>query len=77
MYMNTTDQTLTISDLNSIKSVIETACNRGAFRADEMKAVGTVYEKLSSFLTVVAVQAQAQAQVDPEADNQQSQGDPQ
>lgn len=71
--MNTEDQTLTLTDLSSIKNLIETACNRGAFRAEEMKTVGTVYEKLAGFLNNVAEQARAAA----EADNQQSQGESQ
>jgi sulfur relay (sulfurtransferase) complex TusBCD TusD component (DsrE family) len=50
---------ITIQDLHAIKVCIEAAASRGAYRADEMKSVGTVYEKLSAFLQ--AAQAQASA----------------
>jgi hypothetical protein len=71
--MNTDDQNLTLTDLSSIKNLIEVACNRGAFRAEEMTTVGAVYEKLAGFLNNVAEQARAAA----EADNQLSQGESQ
>ena len=70
--MNTDNQNLTLTDLSSIKNLIEVACNRGAFRAEEMTTVGAVYEKLAGFLNNVAEQARA-----AEADNQLSQGESQ
>lgn len=52
---------LTINDLNTIKSIIDLASSRGAFKAgQEMVAVGQTYAKLSSFLEAVAKQAEAQ-----------------
>jgi hypothetical protein len=48
---------LTITDMVSIKNIIDAACNRGAFKASEMKHVGELYEKLGHFIE--AVQAQA------------------
>jgi hypothetical protein len=45
---------LTISDLQSIKQVIDVASQRGAFKPNEMVAVGTIYSKLESFLAAVA-----------------------
>ena len=48
----TTD--LTISDLNALKTVIDVATQRGAFKAAEMEAVGKVYNKLNNFLATVA-----------------------
>jgi hypothetical protein len=50
----TTD--LTISDLNALKTVIDVATQRGAFKAGEMEAVGKVYNKLSAFLATVTPQ---------------------
>ena len=38
------------SDLSAIKSIIDVATQRGAFRAAELEAVGKVYNKLSLFL---------------------------
>ena len=45
---------LTINDLNALKTVIDVATQRGAFKAAEMEAVGKVYNKLSNFLASVS-----------------------
>jgi hypothetical protein len=42
---------LTIADLASMQALIEAACTRGAFRANEMRQVGELYDKLASFLS--------------------------
>jgi hypothetical protein len=47
---------LTVQDLTAIKQIIDVASSRGAFRANEMATVGTVYNKLESFLGAVAAQ---------------------
>ena len=44
---------LTITDLNNIKQIIDLASSRGAFRPNEMVAVGTVYNKLQNFLNSI------------------------
>jgi hypothetical protein len=44
---------LTIADLTNLRSVIDVASQRGAFRAAEMSAVGAVFNKLNSFLEAV------------------------
>lgn len=49
------DNDLNINDLNAIKQIIDVASSRGAFKANEMEAVGKVYNKLSNFLAQVAV----------------------
>lgn len=59
--MNTLQQ-LTLNDLSSIKELLNTACIRGAFKAQEMSTVGAVYDKLENFLNFVISQAEAQAQ---------------
>ena len=53
---------LSITDLAVLKNIIDLACTRGAFRAQEMKAVGEVYEKLTTFLDTVIKQAEAEMQ---------------
>lgn len=60
---------ITIADLNLIKEIIDLASTRGAFRAAEMKEIGDVYNKLTSFLE--AVLAQAKAQEESQASNTQ------
>ncbi len=44
---------LNISDLQALKSIIDVASSRGAFKASELAAVGTVYNKLTNFLNTV------------------------
>lgn len=51
---------LNISDLNAMKTIIDIASSRGAFKPNEMMAVGQTYTKLSNFLDQVAKQAEAQ-----------------
>ena len=49
---NTTE--LTINDLNAMKVIIDIASSRGAFKPNEMVAVGQTYTKLTAFLENVA-----------------------
>jgi hypothetical protein len=48
---------LTVQDLQALKSIIDVASSRGAFRPNEMTAVGNVYTKLETFLKAVATQS--------------------
>lgn len=50
---------LTINDLNALKTIIDIASSRGAFKPNEMVAVGQTYTKLTTFLEAVAKQAEA------------------
>ena len=52
---------LTITDMVSIKNIIDAACTRGAFKASEMKLVGELYEKLGLFIESVQAQAVEQS----------------
>ena len=47
---------LTVQDLGALKNIIDVAAQRGAFKPNEMQAVGTVYNKLSGFLDAVSKQ---------------------
>ena len=53
---------LTVQDLQSIKSIIDVASQRGAFKPNEMAVVGTTYTKLETFLNAVQAQQPAQEQ---------------
>jgi len=44
---------LTVQDLGVIRSVIDVATQRGAFKANELEAVGKTYNKLDTFLQQV------------------------
>lgn len=53
---------LTVTDLQNIRAIIDVAATRGAFKAAEMSAVGTVFNKLDTFLNaVVPAQSAEQA----------------
>ena len=61
---------LTVQDLGVIRSIIDVASQRGAFKANEMAVVGTTYNKLESFLGAV------QAQQEPKQEaKEQSKGE--
>lgn len=47
---------LTVQDLQAIKSIIDVASQRGAFRPNEMVTVGQTYTKLEQFLEAVSQQ---------------------
>ena len=54
---------LNINDLATMANVIDLATQRGAFRANELKPVGELYEKINAFVKA----AQEQAKKDEEA----------
>lgn len=56
---------LNINDLATMANVIDLATQRGAFRANELKPVGELYEKINAFVKA----AQEQAKKDEEAAN--------
>ena len=69
---NTTQ--ITISDLDTIKNIINLAATRGAFRGEELSQVGVVYDKLTAFLEAVIEQAKAQ-EASTNADAGETQGE--
>ena len=58
---------ITVTDLNTLRGIIDLASSRGAFRAAEMTQVGEIYNKLTAFLEAVVAQAQAQEAENNEA----------
>lgn len=56
---------LNVQDLQLAASVIDLATQRGAFKGNEAKAVGTIYEKITGFIQQVA---EAQAKQKEEAE---------
>ena len=53
---------LNINDLNALRVIIDIASSRGAFKPNEMVAVGQTYTKLSTFLDTVAKTAEGAKQ---------------
>jgi hypothetical protein len=45
---------LNLNDLAALRSIIEVASQRGAFKAAELESVGKVFNKLNLFLESVA-----------------------
>lgn len=45
---------LNLNDLAALRSIIEIASSRGAFKAQELEAVGKTFNKLNNFLEAVA-----------------------
>jgi hypothetical protein len=56
---------LNIQDLSAMKSIIDVASSRGAFKPAEMQMVGQTYNKLTVFLDAVAKQAEATKATQP------------
>ena len=61
------ENNITITDLDTIRNIIDLACTRGAFRGGEVSQVGAVFDKLTAFLEAVIAQAQAQEATTAEA----------
>ena len=61
------EEGLEIDDLMNVLRIINTATDRGAFKANELSFVGKVYDKFAAFVKVsqAAMQEQASAP-DPE-----------
>ena len=57
---------LTISDLQNIRNLIDVAVRRGAFGAQETSAVGSVFDRLNTFLNAVAPAPAPQASEAPQ-----------
>jgi hypothetical protein len=57
---------LTVQDLGVIRSIIDVASQRGAFKANELEAVGKTFNKLDTFLQSVQ-KAEEAAKADKES----------
>ncbi len=49
---------LNINDLSALRSILDVASQRGAFKAAELEAVGKTYNKLNAFLEAVTKKEQ-------------------
>ena len=50
---------ISLQDLSLLANIVDLASQRGAFRGNELTQVGTMYDKLSAFLSYVAEQQEA------------------
>lgn len=53
---------LTINDLGALRTIVDVATQRGAFKASEMESVGKVYNRLNTFLESVTPKPEGQQQ---------------
>jgi len=57
---------ITILDLQNVVKVIDTAAERGAFKGNELSAVGTVRDKVANFLAAIPQEEAPAEEVAPE-----------
>ena len=41
---------LTLNDLQAVLLVLDSACQRGTFKAPEMKGIGDLYERIQAYV---------------------------
>jgi hypothetical protein len=58
---------LTVTDLVNLRAIVDVAVLRGTFGANEISSVGSVFDKLNTFLNAVAPQKTEDAPADGEA----------
>jgi hypothetical protein len=66
---------ITITDLDAIKTIIDLASQRGAFRGAELSQVGAVYDKLVLFLDAIIEQVRSDQATEQSNDPAPSQGE--
>ena len=59
--MENQTQNLSVSDLIMLQSIVQVACERGCFRADEMSQIGQCYDRLSSWLAQMTAPSESTA----------------
>lgn len=62
-----TQESLTLNDLRLMAQIIKVVSSRGAIQADEMIAVGTLYNKLGAFITAATPVEEGSAEPSNEA----------
>lgn len=66
------DISLTVADLRNLRTIIDVASSRGAFRGAELKSVGEAFEKLDSFVKAVDAKAQAENPTSAEGESKKA-----
>lgn len=71
-----TEISISVADIALLKQITEIACNRGAFRAEEMSQIGAVYDRVNQWLASIAEKEQETADADSDnAESKETQGD--
>lgn len=63
--MQSNQPVLNVSDLQQTVELIDICTQRGAFRAEELSAVGNLYDRLSAFLKFTTQTEEAATEQDP------------
>lgn len=66
------DVNLTVADLRNLRTIIDIASSRGAFRGAELKPVGEAYDKLDQFVKAVDAKSQAENPAPAEGESKES-----
>lgn len=66
------DVNLTVADLRNLRTIIDIASSRGAFRGPELKPVGEAYDKLDQFVKAVDAKSQAEAPAPAEGESKEA-----
>lgn len=61
-----------INDLKSLQEIVKVATERGAFRAHELSAIGSVYDRLSAFLAAGEIASQSDEETAEETAEEQT-----
>lgn len=61
---------LSVSDLILLQNIVQVACERGAFRANEMTEIGQCYDRLSAWLAQMTAQP-----TEPTTSNEETKGE--
>lgn len=61
-------ESISINDLASLLQIVDLASSRGAFRGGELTQVGTLFDKLNTFLTYVSEQQKEAQDSEPDAE---------
>jgi hypothetical protein len=62
---------LTITDLATLRNIVDLASTRGAFRANELREVGEVFDRLNQFVEASVAAAQQDNQAVEQSNNDQ------
>lgn len=57
-------ESISLQDLQVLLQIVDLASSRGAFRGAELTQVGVIFDKLNSFLSFIAEQQKARAEVE-------------
>ena len=61
-------ESISLQDLQVLLQIVDLASSRGAFRGAELTQVGTIFDKLNTFLSFIAQQQKAKAEAEATED---------